>query len=192
MTLDDVAKFMETHLGDYESSTFTSLLNEFFYGVRCMALTTMVPEAEARQNFKEGALAMLGECAKIHAQRICGKPGILGDLNVSSTGIYDGNMNPIKSLKVLKENQEEIIEVIVEAAVKEYNRGRKIAKDIVARMKVEKKEYKPKTVRVTLSSIDKEIKQIEEKLPNVTVQEGKRLAELYDLAGRMRPCDGSS
>jgi hypothetical protein len=192
--INAIRTFLRTILGDSSIELFDRHMEEFACCVKTWALSDMKStHAEVKDRFKNVSYGILSESVKLFLSEKFSKEDGSLSVEITDTEIYDEHHKKIPAIMALRDRQEEIIEFMVNSAMKDFESGRKLAKVIINRAtkfesdKLDKLET-PKKSRVPAEAIEVEIMRLEKRLSSLTPEEGERLSELYEVLGA---CVGS-
>lgn len=196
--LDDVKAFIQSTLGDRVAGGFSSSCEEYFCLVRSTALSDLsTPSSDIREMLFGVAMGIVSDAIKTFlAQNYVGKDGRLEAYSTpGAPGVCDLGFRPIESINKVRSLQADLVDVLVGMAMQQFEDGRALAFEIVARMdKFEARVYGPgpgsppsyHLARVEqarrdppLELLEIELIRLERRLPRLTREEGARLSVLY-------------
>lgn len=184
--------FIQDVLGKEAALAFSQNMEDFSCYARSVALTDLDSANDSiRKRFESISDGIITESIKVYlSENFASENGKL-EIDAVDGIIYDKNMKPIPAISMVKQHRQQVLKEVLDSIMAEFSRGRKLAKEIVARMEpfiapqdevtmteVASRDYRKNP---PLEVFEVEVMRIENKLPDITVEEGKRLSYLYSL-----------
>lgn len=195
-TLSDVKRFLRRSLGKDATDIFAQQMDDVLYYARALSLSDLESDPEEIEGkFYEISQGILADLAGVYLH-----DNYDDNINVDYDRVYDHNMNVIKPIQDLQDNQQKIQSIMVKSAMALFRRGRKMAYRIVKRyeehMAIRRVTRKQTTQRRAPAGRDYaqtppseryeiEILRLERKLPDLSPEEGQRLSLLYKYVQRV-------
>jgi hypothetical protein len=187
-TLADIIVFFEENLGKTAAQVFDENMEEYTYFIRSEALHNLdITESRMKSRLRKLSEGIIAASVKRYLNENFSDDYGEVELNVNDDGVYDRNMQPISALEKIRKSQREIMGLMVSRGMDEFNKGRQLARIIDARIhEFSKDEPSPKDINwklpikpTMLEQTEIEIMRLERRLPNLSSEEAKSLAELY-------------
>lgn len=174
------------------SKAFENQVNDHSIYVRSMAMTSKLPRKRVRLKLQKMCQRILMISIKMFIKDKYG-----GYTTTKSDVVYDKNMNPIVEIQEIRKRQAEIIDILLSNSMEEFMKGRELAKLLINRSKKNEERRKKLTTPTPameaaaaantykeippFEMIEIEAINIENKLPNISREEGQRLSLLYEM-----------
>ncbi len=188
-TLSDIIVFLEENLGKTAAQTFDENMEEYTYFIRSEALNNFsITESKMKSKLRKLSEGIIAASVKRYLNENFSDDFGEVELNVNDEGVYDRNMQPISALEKIRKSQREIMSLMISRGMDEFNKGRQLARIIDARTHdLLKNEPSPKDVNwsptrskaMMLEQVEIEIMRLERRLPSISPEDAKHLAELY-------------
>lgn len=197
-TVAGISKYIAKHLGEEFATVFDVQMDEVMYYTRAMALDDMETGlAEIKDKLQALAQAVVMEVAHSYLREHHGSDFGEPDINVDWNCVYDKNMNVIEPIAKLTEKQHVIVNIVTRNLMSTFRKGRQLAYKIIIRrdeylktkvddaalvgpdfspVRTRGRDYKKNP---PMERIEVEIMRLERKLPNLSLDEGRRLSMLY-------------
>ena len=197
LKLTEAEACLQNLLGNESLDPFRAQMDDLKCYSKALALTDLKSETdEIKEKLATICQAILAEAMAIFLRRDYSDDEGSVEINMGKKRIYDKNMNLILPLKGLQDNQEQIVSAMMSVVFPIFKRGRELALRIVQRrrlylesqviqrslptIKVQAiRDYEKFPPRELLSI---EMMRLEQKLPNLSPEEGLRLSHLYQHA----------
>lgn len=188
--ISDATHIMETILGQVSSQYFDGQAEELIWYAKSLSMDPskagrLPTEAHIKNKFEKISDNIVWTSVRFFLDETYGSANYIVTENAKA---LDKNMNPITEVFEVKQRQEEVTSILVEVAMSEFSKGRKIAEEIIARVKAQIGEPQRPTTTARnyfsappLEALEIEAIRLERRLPLLSREEGRRLAELYEL-----------
>jgi hypothetical protein len=175
-------------LGKVAEGFYVKQIEDFMYFVRSLSLVeTKTDEEKIKERLREVISTVLQKTVKYFLSEKCGKAsdGTIKVIIIDKE-IHDINGKLVEEVIEFKKNLSTISDQIIELGMEEFEKGRIIAFEITERLKdstnkihrkVVQRDY---TVAPPLEQMEVEMIRLEKKLPFLSHEEGRKLADLYD------------
>ena len=175
-------------LGRVAEDFYVKQVEDFMYFVRSLSLVeTKTEEEKIREKLHEVTSIVLQKTVKYFLTEKCGKAAD-GTIKVTiiDKEIHDINGKLVEEVVDFKKNLKAISDQIIELGMEEFGKGRVIALEITERLKESTNKVHRKVVQrdysvaPPLEQMEVEMIRLEKKLPFLSHEEGRKLADLYD------------
>jgi hypothetical protein len=185
--MTEAEKFIATVLGGEAAEMFATNMEDFTYYAKSVALTELdIPVESVRTRFESISLGILGESVKVFLENNYTDKDGRSSARIEGANVYDSNMNPIPAIGEIRSHKDEVVEEMLDWTMAEFDKGRRLARIIVARLgRNEKKLLAPPPrdyeASPPLEKFEIELMRLENALPDVTREQAKRMMELYSM-----------
>jgi len=175
-------------LGKEAENFYINQMEDFMYFIKSLSLVeTKTDEDKIRERVQEIISTILQKTIKHFLITKCGT-ATDGTIKVAifNNEIHDLSGKIVVEVVEFKKNLKTISEQILELGMEEFEKGRRIALEITERLKNSTNKIPRKVVQrdfnvvPPLEQIEVEMIRLEKKLPFLSHEEGRRLADLYD------------
>jgi len=174
-------------LGKVAEDFYVKQIEDFMYFVRSLSLVeTKTEEEKIRERLYEVISIVLQKTVKYFLTEKCGK-AVDGTIKVTivDNEIHDMSGKLVEEVVEFKKNLKVISDQVIELGMEEFEKGRIIALEITERLKNSTNKVPRKVVQrdysvaPPLEQIEVEMIRLEKKLPFLSHEEGRKLADLY-------------
>ena len=193
--LKEASEIVEEILGATSSSSkhFKFQIEDYLCYVQGLSMTSFSkPEEKIRERLTEISIRIITDSIRVFLDENYGQNIVF----TQQGNVFDKNMNKIKEVEKIKNKQEKILAIMVDTAMEEFEKGRGLALEIVQRAKGNGKKNSKSEVpsrnyknRPAVENLEIEMMNLENKLPNLTPEEGNRLSFIYEIVQNQKELD---
>lgn len=198
--ISEATKIMKDILGPIPSQYFSGQAEELMWYAKSLSMDPDKAGKPATPEYIKSKFAKISHNIISMSVKffISEKYGDADEIIITDNSkVLDKNMKPINEISLIRNKQVEITAILVDAAMAEFDKGRKLAQQIIERVNAHVAQANTPPVQEIrnyfssppVESLEVEIMRLERRMAMLTHAEGRRLSELYDRVRAQKELD---